>query len=156
MSETYETLCGKCSAYLDKIGWKYSVEDGENEKIMRFSVKGNDLDMDCIIKFIAAGTGLSFLSPIPVTFKGDKIFDGLMAINEINKQLGIGSLDFDMETGGVLYNITNFFAGCTLDSDEIFMLLIHLPLEIVDKYNDKLLLLSLGAIDFQEFLNKIS
>ena len=79
-----------------------------------------------------------------------------MAINEINKQLGIGSLDFDMETGGVLYNITNFFAGCTLDSDEIFMLLIHLPLEIVDKYNDKLLLLSLGAIDFQEFLNKIA
>ena len=142
MSETYETLCGKCSAYLDKIGWKYSVEDGENEKVMRFSVKGNDLDMDCIIKFIAAGTGLTFLSPIPVTFKGDKIFDGLMAINEINKQLGIGSLDFDMETGGVLYNITNFFAGCTLDSDEIFMMLIHLPLEI--------------AIDFQEFLNKIS
>ena len=38
MSETYETLCGKCSAYLDKIGWKYSVEDGENEKVLRFSV----------------------------------------------------------------------------------------------------------------------
>lgn len=154
MAETQNSLFQKCCSYLDSVDWKYGTDKSGDSDVVHFSASGDDLQMNCTIKFTEDIA--SFYSVIPVKFEDDDRVSGIMAVNEINKKLAFGSLDFDMLDGTVVYRVSNYFGDCTVDTGKVFMDLIQLLLHCVDKYNDKLFMLCKGMIDFSDFLKQIN
>lgn len=154
MAETQQTLFEKCCACLDDGGVKYSVDRIEDSDIINFTASGDDLQMNCTIRFI--GGVVSLYSLIPARFSGEKLVEGIMAVNEINRKLVFGSLDFDSKEGIVIYRVTNCFNDCAVETGGIFMELIRILLRSVDDYNDKLFMLSKGMLNFSEFMEEIN
>ena len=154
MAETQSSLFEKCCNRLDEAEWNYRKDKNGDEDIIVFTATGNDLQMNCIMRF--NGEILTLYSRMPVVFEGDKLSDGLMAVNEINKKLALGSLDFDIEDGTVDYRVCNIFSSCTLYDGDIFLNLISLLLSTVDRYNDKLFMLGKGIISLTQFMEEIN
>lgn len=147
--ENYFALCET----LDKMDWKYTKE--EDELIVRVGVSGDDIPMDFIIKIDEKRQLIRVLSFLPFKFDGKSIVDGSIATSQINYLLADGSFDFDVSDGSVLFRMTASYND-SLISRLLLVHMINYSCTVVDKYNDKLMMLANGLIDIKTFLISIA
>lgn len=134
---------------LDSIDWKYKKDD-EKMRIV-FSVKGDDLPMDFIMIVDADRQLIRLVSFLPFSFPQDKRIEGAMATSQINYKLADGSFDYDISDGETSFRLTSSFLK-SLISEKLLRYMVQCAIYTVDEYNDKLFMLSKGAITLSEFV----
>lgn len=154
MAENNETFARDnfkaCCAYLTKTDWKYDPD--EEKLVIHTGARGDDLPMDLILDFDVDRNILMVLSRLPFRFSEEKRMEGAVACSILNDALAVGNFDYDLTDGSVCYRSTTCFEGITL-TDAIFEFMIHFTCGVVDKYNDKLLMVDKGMLSIDE-LNK--
>lgn len=143
----YNTLC----EMLDAKTLRY--EKHPEDLVVTFVVKGDDMPMQFIVKVDEERELVRVMSPIPVTFEGDRCVDAAIATCQVNYRMADGSFDFDFRKGRILFRVTSSYAD-SLISKELLEYMIGLACYMVDEYNDKFLMLSKGMISVDEFLKK--
>ncbi len=147
--KTYDTLCRA----LDSNDWNYEKND---EKLtIECSARGEDLPIGLNVKIDPDRMLAIVLSPIPFEIQEDKRIDAAIAISFINNMLVHGCFDYDITEGHIFFRMTNSFADSAL-SEDAFLYLLYCTCQIVDEYNDKLLMLSKGMLTLEQFLESLS
>lgn len=144
---TYYTLCTK----LDQMGWKY--EKFEENLVVKSGVRGDDLPIEFIIVVNSDTQIVRFMSKLPYNIPEDKRVDVAIAICAANNGLVDGNFDYDVLTGEIVFRLTANFRDSILGGD-IFEYMVIVGSKIVDKYNDRLLMLSKGMLSIKQFLSE--
>ena len=144
--ETYGTLCRT----LDAKNWPYTKQ---KEKLMlHCGARGEDLAIDITFVLDPERMLILVMSPMPFTVPEDKRLDTAIAVSTLNNRMAHGCFDFDLDTGKMFYRMCNSFIESQI-GEELFEYLLMATCGMVDKYNDKLLMLSEGKISLQQFLD---
>lgn len=141
----YATLC----AALDERQWKYRRND--EEMAIEYIVNGDDIPMRFIIRFDAERTLVRFFSPLPLSVREDKRLEMAVALSIINNCLVAGCFELDMKDGELRFRVCNSFRDSVLSAD-VFLHLLQLGIDVVERYNDKLFMLATGVISLEKFV----
>lgn len=133
--------------HLHDIKLNFEEKELEDRFMVKFNMGGDDIPMRFFIYVNPNNQLITLHSPISVTFPADKIDLGCKAVCAINYRLVDGDFQIDIRDGEVLFNMSNSYAG-SLISKDVFNYILGMSINIVDEYNDKLLMLSKGLIDF--------
>lgn len=143
----FKSLC----EMLDEKELRY--EKHEEDLVVNFYMSGDDIPMQFIISVDAKREMIRFLSPIPVTFEGEKKVEGAIATCQANYRLADGSFDYDFKQGKVLFRMTASYID-SLISKALFEYMLLAATFAVDEYNDKLFMLAKGKLPIEEFFVK--
>lgn len=143
----FQTLC----AMLDEKELKY--EKHEDDLVVTFIMRGYDIPMQIVINIDFERELIRLLSPIPVTFEGDKRIEGAIATCQVNYRLADGSFDYDYKQGKILFRMTSSYVE-SLISKDLFEYMVSVACYTVDEYNDKFFMLAKGQIEIGEFFKK--
>ena len=141
--------------HLHDIKLKFEEKELENSFMIKFNMGGDDIPMRFFIYVNPDKQLITLHSPQPVTFPADKIDLACKAICAINYRLTDGDFQIDIRDGEVLFNMSNSYAG-SLISTEVFDYMLGMSINIVDEFNDKLLMLSKGLIDFDTLKSSLN
>ncbi len=142
---TYDVMCGK----LDEMGWKY--EKYEEDFVIKSGVRGDDLPIEFIIVVNPDTQIVRYMSKMPFNIGEDKRIDAAIAVCAANNGLVDGNFDYDVLTGEIVYRMTANFRESLLSGD-VFEYMVIVSSKIVDKYNDRFLMLSKGMLSVEQFL----
>ncbi len=143
----YKTLC----AMLDEKELKY--EKHEDDLVVTFILGGDDIPMQFVLNVDSDRQLIRLLSPIPVTFEGDKRIEGAIATCQANYRIADGSFDFDFKQGRILFRMTSSYID-SLISKDVFEYMVAVASYTVDEYNDKFFMLAKGQLPIEEFFKK--
>ena len=148
----YNTLVG----HLEKSGLKYTpmtaVQDGDY--MLRLEARGDDLPMTLFV-IVEAARGLFMVkSPEFTKFSADQIDVAAKAVCAINWAIANGCYSLNLETGAIMWTACNSFLGSLMGEEAIHYML-GVSMSTVDRFNDKFMLLKMGAIDLDTFLQQI-
>lgn len=138
-----------CNA-LDKHEWHYK-KDEENMSI-ECGAQGDDLPMEITVKVDADRMLIILLSHMPFVIQEDKRLNVAIAVSAINNMLVDGCFDYDVSSGHIFFRMTNSFLESKI-SEEVFSYMLFCSCQIIDEYNDKLLMLAKGMISVEQFLS---
>ena len=141
--------------HLNDINLKFEASELEERYMIKFNMGGDDIPMRFFIYVNPAHQIITLHSPQPVTFSADKIDEACKALCAINYRLSDGDFQIDIRDGEVLFNLSNCYAG-SLISTEVFNYMLGMSINIVDEFNDKLLLLSKGLIDLDTLMASLN
>ena len=141
-----------CQA-LEELEWTYK-KDEENLSI-EFGARGDDLQMEIIVKVDADRMLVMLMSQMPFVIPDDKRLDVAVAVSAVNNVLVDGCFDYDVTSGLLLFRTTNSFMDSLL-SKEVFTYMLVASYTIIDKYNDKFLMLTKGMISIEQFLSTLA
>ncbi len=144
--ETFDTLC----QMLDKRGWHY--EKHEDILTIKSGVKGDDLPIEFIMRINPKNEVVSFISWLPFTVEESKRIDVALAICVANYGLSDGSFDYDLTDGEILFRLTSSFKDSAL-GENLFEYMLRMSATTIDAYNDKLFMVSKGAMTLQQFID---
>lgn len=133
-------------AHLHDIKLNFEAKELEDRYMVKFNMSGDDIPMRFFIYVNPQHQIITLHSPMPVTFSADKIDEGCKAVCMINYRLTDGDFQIDVRDGEVLFNMSNCYAG-SLIANDVFNYMLGMSINIVDEFNDKLLMLSKGLID---------
>ena len=150
-----KAILGNLVQHLHDIKLNFAQEELEDRFVIRFNMSGDDIPMRFFIYINPKNQLITLHSPISVTFSEDKLDLGCKAICAINYRLVDGDFQIDIRDGEVLFNMSNSYAG-SLISTEVFDYMLGMSINIVDEYNDKLLMLSKGLIDFDTLKSSLN
>ena len=142
-------------SHLNNIKLNFAQEELEDRFVIRFNMNGDDIPMRFFLYINPNQRIITLHSPQPVKFPEDKIDLGCKAVCAINYRLTDGDFQIDIRDGEVLFNMSNSYAG-SLISDEVFNYMLGMSINIVDEFNDKLLMLSKGLIDLDALLESLN
>lgn len=134
---------------LDARKWNYETDD--EQKLVHFSVNGDDLPMQLIVFADEDRQLVRLLSPLPFHMTEDKRMEGTIATCHATYGLTDGSFDYDLSNGRISFRMTAPFHGEKI-SEEVICYLIDFACTVVDKYNDKFFALNKGYIKIEDFL----
>ena len=141
--------------HLDGAGLKYKTMPGQGDDMMiNFTMKGKDLPMEFFIVVDVDREIIMIKSPDFTTFPAEKISDAAMAVCAINYAIADGSYALDVKDGNVMWTMTSSFAG-SLISEEVIHYMIAISIITVDKFNDMFMMLNMGILDIDTFIEKI-
>lgn len=141
--------------HLDGAGLKYKTMPGQGDDMMiNFTMKGKDLPMEFFIVVDVDREIIMIKSPDFTTFPAEKIGDAAMAVCAINYAIADGSYALDVKDGNVMWTMTSSFAG-SLISEEVIHYMIAISIITVDKFNDMFMMLNMGILDIDTFIEKI-
>ena len=140
--------------HLNNIHLNFAQEELEDRFVIRFNMSGDDIPMRFFLYVNPNQRIITLHSPQPVKFSEDKLDIGCKAICAINYRLTDGDFQIDIRDGEVLFNMSNSYAD-SLISDEVFNYMLGMSINIVDEFNDKLLMLSKGLIDLDTLLESL-
>lgn len=143
----FKTLC----AMLDEKELRYDKR--EDDLVVDFTMSGEDIPMRFVINIDAKRELIRLLSPIPVTFEGDKRIEGAIAACQANYRMADGSFDFDFKSGKVLFRMTSSYIDSII-SKELFEYMVAVAGYTIDEYNDKFFMLAKGQLPIEEFFKK--
>ena len=138
----YKDIC----AFFDSVGYEYTT-DSESLRVFCV-VSGDDLDIDLKISVGSPDGFISVYSPMPYTVAKDKRALIAEAVSIVNFSTINGSFDFDLE-GNLGFRITQCYFDSILD-ESVYDYLINLSVEMIDRFNDKFLLMSLGKYSIED------
>lgn len=142
--KTFATLLST----MERRGWTCDIN--QEDLMIEFSVTGDDLTMPFRI-MVDPGSQLVILySGVPFNLPEEAIAEGALVLCIINDHLPDGSFDLDITTGRIAFRLTATFRESILSMDA-FDYMLQCASTLVDDYNDKLLLLSKGKLDWQDF-----
>lgn len=143
----FKTLC----QMLDEKGLRY--EKHADDLVVNFIMGGDDLPMQFVLNIDAERELIRLISPIPVTFEGDKRVEGAIATCQVNYRIADGSFDYDFGRGRILFRVTSSYID-SLISKDVFEYMIAVASFTVDEYNDKFFMLAKGQLPIEEFFKK--
>lgn len=135
--------------YLNKVNWKFDTDTTNGNLIILMSARGDDLPMNLIIQVDSDKQLISLFSNMPFNMDKGKLLEGAVATSIINHLLADGSFDYDVHDGSILFRMTTSWRG-GLISDEVFEYMMIVACRTIDKYNDKLLMVSKGAMSIDD------
>lgn len=141
--------------HLHNIKLNFEAKELEDRYMIKFNMSGDDIPMRFFIYVNPAHQIITLHSPMPVTFPADKIDVACKAICAINYRLTDGDFQIDVRDGEVIFNMSNCYAG-SLISSEVFNYMLGMSINIVDEFNDKLLMLSKGLIDIETLKSSLN
>lgn len=141
--------------HLHNIKLNFEAKELEDRFMIKFNMSGDDIPMRFFIYVNPAHQIITLHSPQPVTFPADKIDLACKAICAINYRLTDGDFQIDVRDGEVLFNMSNSYAG-SLISNDVFNYMLGMSINIVDEFNDKLLMLSKGMIDLDTLMKSLN
>ena len=142
-------------AHLHKIKLNFAQEEADDRYVIRFNMSGDDIPMRFFLYVNTDKQIITLHSPQPVTFSADKIDLACKAICAINYRLTDGDFQIDVRDGEVLFNMSNCYAG-SLISGDVFDYMLGMSINIVDEFNDKLLMLSKGMIGLDAIMSSLN
>ena len=95
---------------------------------------------------------IRFTSPLMFNMPEDKRVDGAIAACAASYGLADGSFDYDFSDGSIAFRMTATFRESDI-SEKMLQYMISCACHVVDRYNDKFLMLSLGKADIDAFFN---
>lgn len=131
---------------LDERKWHYDTD--EEDYSVSFKVNGDDLLLDFQIRVDKKRDLVVLYSRLPFKVSKERAVEMAQAVNHANTMLAEGSFDYNYKSGFLCYRLTNSFRGSVL-SASVYDRMISMAGHTVDEYNEKLLLLSLGAISLE-------
>ena len=141
--------------HLHNIKLNFEEKELEDRFMIKFNMSGDDIPMRFFIYVNPDKRLVTLHSPMPVTFPADKIDLACKAICAINYRLSDGDFQIDVRDGEVLFNLSNSYAGSLLAAD-VFDYMLGMSINIVDEFNDKLLMLSKGLIDLDALMKDLN
>lgn len=141
---TFATLCRA----LESNDWHYT-KDEEKLKI-ECGARGEDLPMELTILVDAERQIVRLLSHIPFQIKEDKRLEVAVAVSAINNKLVDGCFDYDIRSGDIYFRATNSFMDSSL-SEEVLTYMLYFSCNVIDEFNDKLLMLAKGMLTIEQF-----
>ena len=145
--KVFEEICRAMEAL------RYTYETVSDRQI-DFTVSGKDIPMRFSMAVIEEKQIVVLYSPLPFTAETEKTAELAVALSSVNYRLADGSFDYDIPTGAVSFRMTANY----LDSEigiELLDYMIRCSVMTVDRYNDKLLMLSRGLVTLDEFHREI-
>lgn len=143
--EIFASLCNM----LDTRDWNY--KKFEDDLTITCGVQGDDLPMEMYMHVRPAQQIISLHSSMPFKMSKEKLIDGAIATSVANYGLVDGSFDYDISDGTIIFRLTASYRDSVIGAD-LFEYMLMLSAHIIDKYNDKFLMLSKGAIDINAFI----
>ncbi|MCM1306959.1 MAG: YbjN domain-containing protein [Bacteroides sp.] len=143
----YKTLC----EMMDEKQLKY--DKYPEDLVITFVMSGEDIPMQFVLNIDADRELIRLISPLPVTFEGDKRVDGAIATCHANYRIADGSFDFDYKKGKILFRMTSSYMD-SLISKDLFEYMVAIACYTVDEYNDKFLMLSKGLLTVEQLFEK--
>lgn len=145
----------RLSAFLtNEAKWKFNVHEHEGQLIITTMAQGNDLPLRFCFTVDPRTELLTIISNMTFQMPQEKLLDGAVAVSMINQMLAYGCFDYDVKTGDIAFRMSTCFKG-GLASDEVFGYMLSIAAFCADRYNDKLLLISMGALSLEDFYNFI-
>ncbi|MBQ1281260.1 MAG: hypothetical protein IIY16_03340 [Oscillospiraceae bacterium] len=141
--------------HLHKIKLNFAHETLEDRYLIKFNMSGDDLPMRFFLYVNPEHQLLTLHSPLPVTFAKDKIATACVALCAINYRLTDGDFQIDIRDGEVIYNMSNCYAGSRISS-QVFDYMLGMSINIVDEFNDQLLMLSKDLIKLNDIVGKLN
>lgn len=141
--KVFDTVCLALTAL------NYSYQKTGDGRV-DFAVSGNDIPMRFSLAVSAEKQIVILYSPLPFTVETSRTSDFAVALSSVNYRLADGSFDYDIPNGTVSFRMTANY----LDSEigiELLDYMIRCSVMTVDRYNDKLLMLSRGLCTLDEF-----
>ena len=150
-----ETVYNTIIRHLDGAGLKYKTMAGHGDDYMiNFTMKGKDLPMEFFIVVDVDREIIMIKSPDFTTFPPEKIGDAAKAVCAINYAIADGSYALDVKDGHLMWTMTSSYAG-SLISEEVIHYMIAISIITVDKFNDMFMMLNMGILDIDTFIEKI-
>lgn len=146
--ETFNSLCD----FLDQIKFKY--EKHENDLVITFSMSGDDIPMSFVIIVDKERELIRLFSRMPFEMPKERIIDAAVITSYINYKLVDGSFDLDITNGKIHYRMTSSFKD-SLIGKELFFYMIRVAGDMVDEFNDKLLMLAKNRITVADLIKEI-
>lgn len=137
---------------LDEKEWQYKKD--EENLMIHSGVTGDDLPVEFIVAIDAEREVVRFLSKLPFTIPEEKRVDGAIAVCVANNGMVNGSFDYDINTGSIIFRLTTSFKSGSVLSKDLFEYMILVSAHTVDHYNDKFLMLAMGATNLQQFIDQ--
>lgn len=129
---------------LDKHNFNYKRDD--DNLVINIKMHGDDIPMDFTLKVDQKRDLVIVSSMLPFKFNMDRVVAGAVAVCNINYLLADGSFDLDVRDGELSFKLTSSYKDSLL-SEESLEYMFGIACGTVDKYNDKLLLISEGHMD---------
>lgn len=148
--EARQVFATLCSA-LDARNWNYSKDEIAGNQVVRFGVNGDDIPMDLVLVVDEERRVLRCMSFLPVKFPENKRVEGAVAACIVSNGFADGGFDYDLSTGAISYRMVASYRGCQI-GEELCAYLVDCTCAMVDKYNDRFMMLAKGMIDLQAFL----
>ena len=141
-------IYGDICDVLDAKGWNYTKR--EDSLAIVLSVRGNDLEMDLLIRVDSERQLVSIVSPMPFAMSDEKRIDGAIATCAATYKLADGSFDYDVTSGKIYFRLTSTYRGCDI-GEGLLEYMVDVSLSTIDVYNDKFMALNKGYIDIKSF-----
>lgn len=145
--EVYKILC----EMLDQLEANY--EKYEEDFLVKVGMSGDNLPMKFLMLVDKERSLIRLLSPLPLAVQEDKRKDMAVAINEINCRFAEGNFDYEITTGRICFRASSCFEDCKISAD-VPKYLLYMASVIVNKYNDRFLMFSKGAISLEQLISK--
>ena len=134
---------------LDKNEWTY--KKNVEELRIEFGAQGEDLPIELVIWVDADRQLVKVFSHLPYVISEKKRIEVAIAVSVINNTMVDGCVDFDLSTGHLFFRITNSYRDSDI-SQAVYEYLVYCACQTIDNFNDKLLMLSKGAISVEQFI----
>lgn len=142
-------------AYLRKIKLNFEDKELEDRFMVKFNMSGDDIPMRFFIYVNPSAELITLHSPQPIKFSKDKLDLACRAICAINYRLTDGDFQIDQRDGEVLFNMSTCYADSQI-SDKVFERMLGLSINIVDEFNDKLLMLEKGLLSIDDLMKSLN
>ncbi len=146
--ENFATLCGM----LDKHQWKYQT--AEDSLSVSCKIQGEDVPIELSIEVDAERMLTILLSHLPMVVPEDKRLDMAIAISTVNNSMVMGCFDYNITDGHIFFRMASSFEDSKI-SEEVFGYLVYCSCQIIDAFNDKLLMLAKGLMSIEDFLKSL-
>ena len=136
---------------IEALGYTY---EKKSERQIAFTATGNDIPMNFCVEVNCDKQIVVLYSFLPL--EADKSVAGEMALAvcSINYRLADGSFDYSIPTGKIAFRMTANYRDSEIGK-ELLDYMIRCSIMTVDRYNDKLLMLSRGLMTLDEFSEEI-
>ena len=133
------------------MGWSYEERPGMQ---IVFSVQGSDIPMNFRMTVNENKETVVLYSLLPFQLEDEMKTVGAIAVCSANYRLADGSFDYDTESGSVYFRMTANYRESKIGK-ELLEYMIRCSSMTVDRYNDKLLMLSRGIMNLDDFYKEI-
>lgn len=141
----FQTICEAFRAH----GWEHERYD--DRLLIESGAQGLDLPMNLTVRVAEEGEFVILLSKLPFVTEEDKRIDMAIAVSAVNNLLYDGSFDYDVTNGQLVFRLTESYIDSSL-SRRVFEHMLFGACKIVDRFNDKLMMLAAGRISLEQFI----
>lgn len=145
--KVFQTLCG----VLDEKGFPYETDT--EELIASFGGRGDDLPMDFRLRVDADRALVVLYSTLPFNIPAEQIVSAALAVTYINDGLLDGCFDLNVTNGRICFRESTTFRESLLGAGALDLML-SASIHVVDKFNDKLLMVGKGAMTVEDLMQE--